>query len=165
MYFGSNSQNYYTGVFMLSLINESSIMNGSIYQQIKYADNPSSNQTNFCADNSVVSYSIQSSNGLFQFSNAATTKSVNTTKKSSAMDNDMKIGYDGTNIMKVFDLTIYELKITENGTVVRDWVPKKKNGVTGLLDIATNGTGTFLSSETAKTSGLASDELVAIPLT
>ncbi len=165
LYFGSAASNYLTGTFMLQFVNESSIMNGSIYQQIMYSDSPSSNQTNFCADNSVVSYSIQTSNGLLQFSNAATTKSVNTSKKSSAMENDMKIGYDGTNIMKVFDLTIYELKIIEGGTVVRDWVPKKKNGVTGLLDIATNGTGTFLSSETAKTSGLASDELVAIPLT
>jgi hypothetical protein len=57
-----------------------------------------------------------------------------------------------------FDWVIYELKITEGGTVVRDYVPRTRNGIPGLLDVSASGSHEFISSET-------NDELVAIPLT
>ena len=61
----------------------------------------------------------------------------------------------GTQIFNYYDLTIYELTISEGSTTVHHYLPKSLNGVPGLYDTVTN---TFISSET-------STELVAIPLT
>lgn len=77
--------------------------------------------------------------------------------KSTSMSQPMAIGYlfSQSAIYGVYDLTIYELIISENGVERRHYVPKTFNGVPGLYDTVTN---TFISSET-------NDELVAIPLT
>ena len=58
-------------------------------------------------------------------------------------------------IFNWYDLTIYELTITENDVVKRHYTPVTRDGVPGLLD---SETGHFMSSKT-------NTELVAIPLT
>lgn len=58
-------------------------------------------------------------------------------------------------IFNWYDLTIYELTITENDVVKRHYTPVTRGGVPGLLD---SETGHFMSSKT-------NTELVAIPLT
>ena len=45
-----------------------------------------------------------------------------------------------------YDLTVYELKITDNGSVVRNYVPMRKAGVPGLYDTIT---GHFMSSKSS----------------
>lgn len=137
-------------------INESSAQYGSnSYQLVRFEKSINT----FLADNLKIFYRKSTSNGVIGIKSGGTEYTANTSLKTSTMESPMCIGkaVDDT-IYCRFDLVIYELKITENGTVVRDWVPKEKYGVPGLLDIAANGTGTFLSSET-------NDELVAIPLT
>ena len=49
-------------------------------------------------------------------------------------------------IFDSFDLTIYELKITDNGTLVRNYVPMRRAGVPGLYDTIT---GHFMSSKSS----------------
>jgi len=109
------------------------------------------------ADHAIISYVKGASAGTFTF-NGGTARSVSTFLQTETLTSPMAIGYHQGNQTKfnVFDLTIYELTITENGQTVRHWVPKLKEGTTaGLYDTITNK---FISSETA-------DELVAIPLT
>ena len=49
-------------------------------------------------------------------------------------------------IFDSFDLTVYELKITDNGTLVRNYVPVRRMGVPGLYDTIT---GHFMSSKSS----------------
>ena len=123
--------------------------NGPIYNHVYL------NEQAFC-QRGVMSYS----NGSISFLGSTWT----TETRTSVSDHPLCIGYNPNNggIYGNFDLEIYELKIYNGTTLVYDFKPVSKNGIAGLFDDAS---GTFLSSETAKTSGLASDELVAIPLT
>ena len=140
-----------------ALINESTISCSGHNQIAQYIGTSGADAyTNFLVDNLKMFYRKGSSNGVFGFNSGGTEHTVTTSLKTSTMETPMYIckHNDGT-IYCRFDLVIYELKITENGTVVRDWVPKTKNGIPGLYDTVNH---TFMSSETAT-------ELVAIPLT
>jgi hypothetical protein len=169
MYNGLYTNNY-QGECTLYFINESSLYNGAEQaanmQRLTFAES-TSDKTAFLSDGAVISYSFQSgaSSGTIQMVAGGVTKSHATSLKGSIMENALAIGVnaDKTKIYNLFDLTIHSFIITEDGDEVRHWVPKMKNGtIPGLYDTKN---GTFMSSETAKASGLASDELVAIPLT
>ena len=109
----------------------------------------SADQANFVLDNSVLSFVKGASNGTFKFvpgGDESKAKSVQTTLMNYTMQNPLRIGRGNTYFFELFELTIYELTITENGTAVRHYVPKNVNGVPGLYDTVTD---TFISSETS----------------
>jgi len=147
-------------IYSISFINESDAKYGTNWQQFNFGT--AQDISKFTADHTKISYSIGSKNGTLSFVNDSVSMSLDTSKKTSTMEVPVRIGKTGSRIYNAFDLTIYGLKFVENGTTVRNYVPMKRNGVPGLYDTVT---GAFFSSETAKTSGLTSDELVAIPLT
>jgi hypothetical protein len=61
---------------------------------------------------------------------------------------NIKIGYSeySSVIFNCFDLTIYSLKLYSGATLIREYLPVKRNGVTGLLDSVS---GAFISSSTS----------------
>ena len=160
--FARDSRTQYNAYGAL-LINDTSYNQAGHTQVVQYLPVLGFNYQDFLVDNLKMFYRKSSSNGVFGFNSGGTEQTVTTSLKSSTMESPMKIGINNDGVIYCrFDLVIYELKITENGNLVRDWVAKTRNGVPGLYDTVNN---TFMSSETAKTSGLASDELVAIHLT
>ena len=115
------------------------------------------------ADHLILKYTIGATNGTFSV-NGGTEKTATAAKKTGTTAFAAAIGYDimTQKAFGSYDIIIYRFTFKENGVNVRNYVPKMKGGVPGLYDTVT---GAFISSETAKTSGLESDELVAIPLT
>ena len=100
--------------------------------------------------------------GTFSFTpNGGSKQSQNNTGQTEVMNDALEIGHYYRNndnvdtIFNWFDLSIYELTISENNVTKRHYVPRKINGVPGLYDTET---GAFISSKT-------STELVEIPLT
>lgn len=131
------------------LFNNESSLNNQIIGLYSYT-------SEFYAAEATISYVKGSSNGTIKF-NGGTERTHTTALKTTTMPEAMAIGYhQGAGLIyNVFDLTIFELTITEGGTTVRHYVPKKLNGVPGLYDTVND---TFISSETAT-------ELVEVPLT
>ena len=158
---GRNSESVPKGTYMILLINESSVKYGDDYQFITYtSDTNQQEYLDFIVDHSIIQYAIEPSNGRLTFSNTSTNRSCITSKKTSTMENNMMIGKSDTEgILTRMDVTIYSLEIREQGNVVRRYTAKRRNGVPHLYEEVT---GTFLRSETAKVSGLAADELVAV---
>lgn len=158
---GRNSASVPKGAYMILLINESSVQYGSGFQFITYtSDTNQQEYLDFIVDHSIIQYAIEPSNGRITFSNTSTNRSCITSKKTSTMENNMMIGkHETEGILTRMDFTIYSLEIREQGNVVRRYTAKRLNGIPHLYEEIT---GTFLRSETAKVSGLAADELVAV---
>ena len=143
----------FQGQYQVMLLNESTIYNGAQTDanvQAASFTGTAADREAFIADHAKISYIKGSTNGTIQMIAGGVTKSHPTSLKSSRMDSAMKIGInkDNTKIYNTFDLTIYRIKITEGGSIVRDYVPRLNNGIPGLLDVAENGSGEFISSET-----------------
>lgn len=106
-------------------------------------------RTSVVLDNSKFSYSHD---GLMTFvaGENGTVYSVQGNPVSQQTD-PLTIGFyhstSGTDsLFTKFILTIYELKITDNGSVVRDYKPVRRDGIPGLYDELT---GHFMSSKTS----------------
>lgn len=162
--------------YIIQILNEGDVSNQNLFAANSVGGTyPSAaSMQKMTTPHSILRYTVGSSAYHLAFepggvpdSNNSDYTSTNLQKKTSTMTYPLGIGERPGHTDSPyarFNLTVHRLTITEDGVAVRDYVPRIKGGKVGLLDIATNGTGLFLTSETAKTSGLDADELVAVPL-
>lgn len=127
-------------------------IDGNIAETGNYTLN---NHTLFTADHTIIKLvKTSSTQATFYFAGTATTAMP---LKSGTAALPLAIGYNyqfenNGPIYKAFDLTIYRLTITENGSTVRNYVPVTYQGVPGLYDEVNDR---FISSKTES-------ELVAV---
>lgn len=135
---------YYTGLGSIGIkfANEESITNPNTHSM----QNVSNDAVN--GVRGIIKYVKESGHGTFSCGSS----SVETTLKSSTMENALKIGHGRTNnagadaISNFTEFVIYGFVITENGTTVRNYVPAELDGEAGLYDTIT---GAFHTSATS----------------
>lgn len=99
------------------------------------------NENAFCGRTTLT---VDAPNALISFQGV----SWATDAKNNTQTAKLTVAYNGYNssIFNNFDLSIYSLKLYDGATLVREYVPRKKNGVVGMLDTVGGG---FISSKTS----------------